>query len=381
MFPGKQGKDVGVWTPRSVEYAWNNQQLLKDCGLIPYMFHKVYGYTATMLGCNAGDYPYLDALPGLRLEFLPDCNSRQEHLTVNLQFLQEHYNKIDILVLHGPYLYFNNPYLRIYRSLRPDGKVVLQLDANSQWMDRTCWTNPDFQYMLDQCDVIAASCRKMQQHLNKKWPRWTIDYIPNGFYNTSGQIINVTYEQKENILLTVGRIGIKEKQNNVLMEAFAKVYKELVGWNVHLVGAIDDGFKQYIDDYFTRNPELTSRVIFKGLVEKKIELFAEYARAKIFVLTSHMEGGTPNVIAEALYHGCYQITSEIDACDDITNNGDIGKCFPISNKSTDALADLLLEVCSDEALISGAFLRTLSYAHNNYDYELIIKRLHHLLFL
>lgn len=41
---------------------WNNTQLLKECGLVPFMLHKNFGYKAVMVGENTGDYPYLEHL-------------------------------------------------------------------------------------------------------------------------------------------------------------------------------------------------------------------------------------------------------------------------------------------------------------------------------
>jgi len=375
IFAGKQGKDVGVWAPCSQFLSWKNHELLKDCGLAPYMFNKVYGYKATMLGCKDGEYPYLDLLPGLRMEFLPDCAGYDEHLAENIRYLKTHYNEMDILVLYGAYPYYQK-YLSEYRKLRPDGKVYMALDANCVWMDRTDWTYPGFAAMLDACDVIATSCRKMWRHLNRKWNRWTINYIPNGFYNPTGADLSVTYDQKENILLTVGRLGTEQKANHVLLEAFASVSAELADWRVHLAGAIEESFNPYIDEYFRKYPELRERVVFKGIIEDKNDLYAEYARAKIFILTSTFEGA-PNVIAEALYHGCYQITSEVDAAEDITNCGDIGRSFPIGDVG--ALSAILREVCRDETLLKDAFPRILTYAKDNFDWEVIIKRLHHML--
>lgn len=56
----------------------------------------------------------------------------------------------------------------------------------------------------------------------------------------------------------------------------------------------------------------------------------------IFALTSDIEGGTPNVAAEAFFGGCYIITSAIDAAEDMTMGGHYGDIYPIGD--IDALA-------------------------------------------
>lgn len=367
-----------VYAPCPFVSKWTNQQLLKDCGLIPYMLYKIFGYDATMIGVRHGEYPYLEKyLNGMKMEFFPDCRDDVELLKHQLEYVYKKYREMDVLVLNGPYLIYQL-LVPEYRKLRPDGKIYLGLDASSHWMDRIRWTTPEFSGLLTACDVIATSCRAMQRHLSKKWPRWKIEYVPNGFFNSNGHEIVVSPTSKENIILTVARIGIPEKANDILLEAFARIHAQIPDWKVHLVGSVDNRFRPYIEEYFQQYPQLRERVVFKGLIESKEELFDQYRRAKIFALTSKSEGGAPNVVAEALHHGCYMITSAIDAAPDITNNGALGRTFPIGDAGT--LADILREVCSDDAMLRSLVPEILAYAKNIFDWELIIKRVHHLLF-
>ncbi len=370
-----QERTPGVWTVGFNLGLWVNQHLMKDVGLVPYMFHKVFGFSPALLGCAEGAFPYLDVLPGMRLETLPaDPNAYHEKA---IQFLHEHAGEMDLLCLFGPYPFYHS-FLGEYRRLRPDGKVYMALDANIHWTDRIHWTQPEFMEMMDRCDVIATSSRRLQRHLNRKWNRWAIHYIPNGFFNPTGREIAVTPDEKEKILLTVGRVGLPEKAHHLLLEAFAKAHEALDGWRLHLVGRIEEGFKPYIEEYFERHPQLRDKVLFKGLVEEKTDLYAEYAKAKVFVLSSVVEGGTPNVVAEALFHGCYMVTSAIDACEDVTNGGACGTVFPV--RDIDALAEVLIKICPDDALLRDTFNKTLAYAKNNFDWEVIIRRLYHMLY-
>ena len=51
----------GVYVVRSDGGTWANQQLLKDCGIIPYMLHKNHGFRAVMpiYADKMPDFPYL----------------------------------------------------------------------------------------------------------------------------------------------------------------------------------------------------------------------------------------------------------------------------------------------------------------------------------
>ncbi len=371
----KTGEAPGVWTIAVYDGVWSNQQMMKDCGLVPYLLHKVYGFKPAMLGRSAGEYPYMRLMPEMRMEFLPV--GAEEYYDESIRFIQSHSSEMDMLVLCGPYQHYSVP-LREYRKLRPDGKVYMALDMNSGWAETIAFTDPWFVEMLDACDVIATSCRKMREELSRKWNRWTIHYIPNGFYNLTGKPLSVSAEGKENILLTVGRIGTQQKATCILLEAFAAVHTDLHGWRLYLAGGIEEAFRPHIELYFEKYPELREKVFFKGLIEDKTELYAEYARAKVFVLTSYYEGGAPNVVAEALFHGCYMVTSDIDAAEDITDEGNCGRVFPRGDAG--ALAGILREICPDRTLLRDTFPKTLAYAHRSFDWETNIRHLHRLLY-
>jgi glycosyltransferase involved in cell wall biosynthesis len=354
---------------------WSNTQLLKECGLIPFMLHKNFGYKAVMVGENTGDYPYLSHLPGLEMDFIPSSNNDENSFTNNqINYVNENYQKMDILILRGLYL-ANMRILKAYKKKRPEGKVYLYLDANPYWMDSIPWTTPLVFDSLCKCNLISTSCYKMANFLNKKWSNFIVEHIPNGFFDAS--IKPDEFSQKENIILTVGRIGTRQKANELLMQAFAMTAGKLPGWKLHLAGPIQEDFKESINMYFRKYPNVKEKVLFLGNITDKEKLYAEYAKAKIFALTSISEGGAPNVIAEALFHGCYTITSDIDAAIDITDNGNCGRSFPVGDY--DALAQILLEVCNDKEILQSAAKKSVQFAQSHYDWDLIANRINHLL--
>ena len=201
-----------------------------------------------------------------------------------------------------------------------------------------------------------------------------ISFSPRGFAE-----VNVKFDDvpKENVILTVGRIGTDQKQNQTLLEAFAKVASDLPDWRVKLVGGVEESFKPYVKKYFAAHPELKERVIFTGLIADKIELLNEYKRAKIFCLTSNFEGA-PNVAAEALFGGDFIITSAIDAASDMIDDNKCGRVFPIGNVA--ALAEIFLEVCRDEKLLLDGSRHAAAYAREQFDANKIVARLNYLLY-
>ena len=364
----RQKKTVYCFAPYA---GWNNQQLVKNCGALPLVFFRHYGFRAVMVGGQVGEYPYLDTyLKGIQMDILQDTS-----VEAKVQYVEEHAREMDLVVLHGFFREYI-PMMDKYKELNPNGKIYMETDVNSYSQDREDWNDEAFRRLLGLCDVVGVSSRRMQRLLSRKWP-CVIEYLPNGFYNFAGVNMEVDFSKKENLILTVGRIGTAQKANEILLEAFAMVADSIPGWSLQLTGSITDNFKEYFKKYMMRFPELEGRVILTGIISDKQQLMDQYKKAKVFALTSIAEG-TPNVAAEAMYFGCTMISSEIDAVDDIIGEGTCGRSFPIMD--VNALSKILLEVCLDEDYLKKTGLNALHYGRSKLDFEKIMDRLYYLLY-
>lgn len=351
-----------------------NQQITKDVGLIPYLLHKNHGFDSCLVSYKISEevFEYAEKYtPGMRLESLPD-----DSLETRLNYISEHAAEIDLLILYGAYPQYI-PIVDFYKKVRPDGKIYLSTDMNIAWADRTQHDAPDYKNFLKSCDVVAASCRATQKYLCAKWSV-PVDLIRNPFYNFTEISFDNLFEQKENIILTVGRIGSEQKRTDILLNAFANCAEELPDWKIRLVGSVEKSFDSYIEDFFEKHPDLKTRVDLVGLIENRTQLLEEYKRAKIFCLPSNFEGGTPNVTGEALYCGCYMISSAIDAKDCMTNDEKCGKIFPVGD--VDALTKIFLEVCRDEDLLLKGGKNAAYYAREQFDANHVVARLYYLLY-
>lgn len=353
------------------ERPWSNVELVKDCGLIPYLLYKNHNCDVSMVGAAGPEYPYLETyVKGIKTELLP--NGKVES---KLSYIAEHAKEIDALLLRG--CYPNNfPLAELYKAQRPDGKIYVGLDANSSWMDRIPWQEKSFREFMDRCDVIATSCYAMQEMLNRKWP-WKIEHIPNGYYPFDRAMEEPDYEQKENRILTVGRLGTEQKNTELLLSAFALAADRIPGWELRLIGSLESGFDSYISKYFESNPHLSERVRFVGPISDREVLFEEYKKAKIFALSSGVEGGTPNVIAESLTSGCVPVTTTIDAYEEITDRGKNGFSSPVGD--VHAFAESLVKACCHEDL-QGMSKRCFEYGRSHFDMERITAKVYELLF-
>ncbi len=108
----------------------------------------------------------------------------------------------------------------------------------------------------------------------------------------------------------------------------------------------------------------------------KRALYQEYAKAKIFALTSTWEG-VPNVIAEALYAGNAIAITKIDEYNDATDCGRCGMAAEIDD--VDGFSGVLLQLCQKEDLEQLCH-RAHEYAKEAYDMEKITARLYAMMF-
>ncbi len=121
--------------------------------------------------------------------------------------------------------------------------------------------------------------------------------MPNGFSNDYKLKVEANPKRKKNVILTVGRIGTKQKNASHLLLAFTEVASRMPDWSVKVVGTIEPEYHATIEKFFKLHPHLKERVIFTVPIYDKQELYKEYAEAKCFILTSTFKGGTPNVYA------------------------------------------------------------------------------------
>ena len=353
------------------EELWKNVHLMKDTGLVPYYFHKIYGYESVMVGANIDQYTYLDSyVKGLQMEFVKENTKEARY-----KYVVDNANEIDLLILVGAY-HINLACAKAYKERNPRGKIYLQLDMNSLYGEWLFQAHPELVELGDYCDVIATSCSSTQRMMNLKLP-WCVECVTNGYYDGFWGDIIPEFSEKDNLILTVGRLGTWQKATEVLLEAFAVAYENIRGWKLILIGSVDEGFESYIAEYYEKYPHLMDIVCFEGEIQDKATLVDWYMKAKIFVMPSRMEGGAPNVISEALRSGCVMAITKFDAYTDIIDDGRCGVASKIDD--VEAYADVICRLCNEadlEKMSKAAYENAVS----RYNYDKTIRILHRLIF-
>lgn len=350
---------------------------MKDCVLLPYTFSKIFDIETITVTAKKEEFTYLELLPGLVVDIVPATETSQLWVDYACDYIKQNYHLIDILFCFGSYD-TNQSIIPLYKTLRPEGKVILKLDINSNWADRLSLGITGLRAMFENCDIITCESKRMKRYLSEKWP-YKIEYIVNGYLEDISPLSNVSYEDKEDIILTVGKIGTEAKANHILIEAFARCVERYPGWKLKLVGSIEPDFQKYMNELYQKSPELHDKVILAGKILDKRQLNDEYKKAKIFAMTSIVEGGTPNVFSEAARNGCYMICSDIDAVDEMTNWGKCGRKFQIND--VNGLLEVFEEVLDDSfSPVMEQSCDVIQEYHRRYfDYKKMARKLMHLL--
>lgn len=142
-------------------------------------------------------------------------------------------------------------------------------------------------------------------------------------------------------LLSVGRLSYQKNQA-VLIEAFARLVNFVPEWHLVLVGAGEDEskLKQLVVD-----KRLEDRVEFAGAV-RDVERF--YVDSHLFCLSSRWEG-FPNALAEAMTHGLPAVGfAGCAGVRDLIIDGQTGSLAE-GNGSVEALSGALLPLMKDDS--------------------------------
>lgn len=354
-----------------------NIHLIKDVGMIPYILHATHNYNSKLV-CykNDSDYSYIDQkLNGLKIEFMKKISGDSK--IDGALYLFRKSRSIDVLNLYhlSPR---NFIWIVIYKILNPKGKIFLKLDADnklrkSKILNKSLKSKIKWN-ILRMCHLITIETTELKEFACMKLPL-QIEYLPNGFFDFNKRPI-IDYSKKENIILTVGRIGTYQKATEVLMRAIALKQDELNNWEIRIIGPIEESFHDYINSYFIKYPELIDRVTFVGPIYDRYELEKEYLRSKIFCLSSRAES-FGLVLLEAMQYGCYIITTNVESAYDLTDNGKYGSIVPIDD--TESLAASIIETCKNNYSLEELCNSAQNFVYTQFYWPTICKKIDSLL--
>lgn len=314
-----------------------NIHLTKDVGAIPYTLHRDYEVDSSIVCFENGSYDYLDAyVKGLQVEFL-DAGNEQVRI---VQYLWKNAKKIDVLnMYHMSIRGCLIPFL-IYKFRNKNGKSYLKLDLDYRTLDiissYSTLKRRIIKILLKNVDIVSGESSSICMRIEELFCR-KIELIPNGMLEFK---TDLAVCEKDNVFLTVGRLGTEQKATEVLVDSFEQII-DFCDWKLYLVGSCEDTFQTYINKRFKDNPILKDRIVLTGEITDKKVLQSIYKKAKVFILDSRWEG-YPLVLPEAMLNGCGLILSEqVPPAFDLIADERYGIIVPPNDRKS--LADAMLQ--------------------------------------
>lgn len=229
-------------------------------------------------------------------------------------------------------------------------------------------------YFIHSVNLFSVEDDDTKQFLLKKFNFFKdkLICIPNGLDFDQTRSINVkTFAEKENIILTAGRIGDYEKNTDIFLDAVLSIgFDNLQNWRIILAGGINNGFQFKIDDFYKKDKRFKENVFFVGH-KNRDELFELYNKSKIFCLPSKWEGFA-NVFAEAMYFRNALITTNTTSPKNIIKNK-MGLIIPPDDQTE--LAKAILILINNKEMLEMFCNEAHNYAKENLDWNKIVIKL------
>ena len=284
-------------------------------------------------------------IPGVRIEFVPKKNiSRSRKLNFTLAsclWLTRNAKRIDVLYLMHPVL---GSFFRAftYKLFNPAGKVYVKFDGAYRKSATKRWKLPFINWLMNHSGCVSTELEGNDEILTRDWGRKII-WIPNPAVPHELEDFR-PFSQRSNTILTVGRLGTRQKATEILLEAFAGIADRIPGWTLKLAGRVEENMS-IASDFYAKYPGLSGRVVFTGEIRDRARLLEIYRDAKIFAFPSTWES-FGIALAEAMMQGCFAVVSKIPASEYLTE----GYRFALGSDVDDVggLAENLLHACTHE---------------------------------
>ena len=317
------------------------EHLTKDVGLLPFYMSK-RGFKTTLLttgqGVEEADIP--KEVESLNLQTLPNLGKHYFLDKSFVSYLENHAAEIDVLHL----FHFNRDsilYALKYKKKNPQGFLYVKLDAYNQHLSRrkVFSKHPVKDLYLQirarkfhkAVDLLTLENTDGLKIAKDTYPYWKnkLHYLPNGCNDLYLESLEIDDSEKENIILSVGRLGSPDKNYKLVLDALE--YLDMPDWKLRIIGPISENFSELIKDRREANPGLFERIEFVGEMTNREALYTEYQRASVFFLPSKFES-FGIAFVEALYFGNILVGhSGMAAFNDLSVKGKYGEYYEKNN--------------------------------------------------
>ena len=357
----------------------------QDCGMFLYTLAKDFNWESTYIFYKTRpeetqwNETFLKYVTPVCLGETDDLDYKKQ-ISLAKKFIQEHIHEYDAIML---FHYGSTAWklARLCKKHNPNIVVYVKLDMGIGGFNHFCNNGP-FQTIKNwfekikssYVDVFTVETKSYYEALKKTSVfKNRIEYLPNGVSLLDIDLTELDTLPKENIVVTVGRLGTYEKNNSLLLNAIKNLPIELVkNWEFLLIGPSTQEFSKEVALFKEKNPAIANCINMTGEINNRNTLYSYLRRAKIICMTSLSESTCISTL-EGMYFGTYPvITNYSDFTLDTTNNNKVG-CI-VENKNINALVSSLKYIMSDDNLYCKG-LESQFYVRSVFDYGVLTKSL------
>lgn len=288
----------------------------KDVGMIPYMLSKQFKINAAIVGTKKVSN-YKKIYEDYNVKTIIPAPVLKNTILGVVKYIWNYAKQYDVLNLYHFDTKVNYLFACIYKIRNPKGIIYIKLDMGYRGVEQ-CRNTSKVKHLfkkiyLDMADIVSDENSEVCKQLEMLYKR-DIFYLPNGWY--SEDEIQQNYCRNEDIIF-VGRVGIKEKGVDLLLDAFLQCKTNA---KLKIVGKIEDSYKATIEEYKNKFNANGKKVEFLGEIRDKKQLGKLYDNSSILVVPSRWES-FGIVMAEGLAHGCFIVASDkVSSAHDIIDN-------------------------------------------------------------
>lgn len=250
--------------------------------------------------------------------------------------------RIDVLNVYH-LRYYSLIYSFIYKIRNRRGFVYLKSDmSRSEYLNSSVCSEEKnklksffiyyvYKFLLINVDLVSVENVNLL-HLFKRNSKFkNVILIRNGVRPSFTKSYLNDIKPNELNILTVGRIGTYQKNNELLIEALKGLKSANLSrdWLCLLAGPVEKEISG-----------IAGKTMFLGNVSNSDDLKKIYEKSDVFILTSRFEG-FPISLIEAGYTYCIPIVSHYCYLNDLINNGVNGFIFSSISELKEILQDIL----------------------------------------
>lgn len=358
-------------------------QIHKDVGQIPYHLARELGWSCQLVYWMKENHEIVE--PGDYGRFVRNVSvsvghSRRRRLWLFLQYLRRNSKDIDVLLLY--HLTSESIlYASVYKLLNPRGVAVLKLDMDYRGLSAfdgsgllskrgalmRLFQAAPFSFITIETERMY---RDLVGHVSDMGHR--LHVFPIGIDCSEPVEIEAVLAKKQNIVLTAGRLGVEQKNNQLLLDALDALPPSALGdWEFWFVGSMTPEFKADLGRLRGRRPDLAKRIVVRDFVTSREDLAGIYKRARVYCLTSRWESFAI-VLAEAAYYGCYLLSTDVGAASALTQDGRSGQL--VRGEDATGLARALAGILSGSTPTEASARDAHRHVKANYDWPAVVRQ-------